>query len=791
MLKSIIVFLVNFSFAICSCSGQDDPTMPRDNRIESAAGSRDSVASGTPFSGKNGLQDSILGSQTPTHFEDAIRPLLNQYCAECHSPGQMQGLDFLVAKTESDLAGLRGVYAGVVEQMENHMMPPSDFDQPSDAERTLVVDWIKKTLDLQPGETDRIAQYVVEVYEDRKGNLWFGTVSKGAARFDGKTLAWFSQEDGLPSNAVTSFAEDNAGNLWLGTHGGLSKYDGKTFDHMWITTGRHDQGEGWMGVRSDRAGNIWTSTNKGVFRFDGDSFSEFELPIVNEEISSYAITAGRASLALEDKTGNLWFRTDGYGALKYDGESFTRFTKEDGLCSNTVNTILEDKQGNIWFACMQSYQPKMTGDGGVCRFDGKTFTKFPEVQGLSNNDIYTIYETRAGELWIGATGVGAYRYDGRNFTLFNQTDREYSVRNFGVQSILEASNGTLWFGFSGGLFRFNGHSFFNVTKDGPWDGLAVAMSKVATGDEVKYKFIHPDTRIALAALAESKFDQAKTFLLKLKHEEPGETTIQERSMTMLGYQLMSMNRLELAIEVFKINTQLHPEHFNTFDSLGEAYLRNGNEQLGIKNYEKSLELNPGNTSATNMLSKLAARKAYEGILVAPKGWLEEVIIAPPSFAPTMSLVGMEHLRLPPEFRNPDSDWFCSYCFAIDLKEPVDANEEFFAEQLLLYFRGLASGSADKNGNSIEIERFTIEPQELAGGNAAGEWLYTLTWQEPFANATPLKQHIRVKMIAGKNEHGVLFVCGSPQPLHSTVWTELLSIRANFERVKVGTQSEKH
>lgn len=40
--------------------------------------------------------------------------------------------------------------------------------------------------------------------------------------------------------------------------------------------------------------------------------------------------------------------------------------------------------------------------------------------------------------------------------------------NFGLQAMTEDKNGTLWFGFSGGLFRFNGDLFTNVTKGGPW-----------------------------------------------------------------------------------------------------------------------------------------------------------------------------------------------------------------------------------------------------------------------------------------------------------------------------------
>jgi len=61
-----------------------------------------------------------------------------------------------------------------------------------------------------------------------------------------------------------------------------------------------------------------------------------------------------------------------------------------------------------------------------------------------------------------------------------------------------------------------------------------------------------------------------------------------------------------AIEIFKLNVEMFPQGFNTYDSLGEAYMVNGDKQLAIQNYKKSLELNPKNTNAVEKLKKLEA-----------------------------------------------------------------------------------------------------------------------------------------------------------------------------------------
>jgi len=75
-------------------------------------------------------------------------------------------------------------------------------------------------------------------------------------------------------------------------------------------------------------------------------------------------------------------------------------------------------------------------------------------------------------------------------------------------------------------------------------------------------------------------------------------------LNMFGYQLMNKKDIDLAIEVFKLNTELFSDIPNVWDSLGEAYMNKGDNKLAIANYKKVLELDPGNQNAKKMLEKL-------------------------------------------------------------------------------------------------------------------------------------------------------------------------------------------
>ena len=71
-----------------------------------------------------------------------------------------------------------------------------------------------------------------------------------------------------------------------------------------------------------------------------------------------------------------------------------------------------------------------------------------------------------------------------------------------------------------------------------------------------------------------------------------------------GYALLQAERTDAALVVFELNTRLFPEASNTWDSLGETHMNLGHDAEAIRFYRKSLELNPENTNAVEMIEKI-------------------------------------------------------------------------------------------------------------------------------------------------------------------------------------------
>ncbi len=254
-----------------------------------------------------------------------------------------------------------------------------------------------------------------DALEDRKGNLWFATDdSAGVYYYNGKSLPTgqagfqhFTTREGLANNQVICIYEDKAGIIWFGTRGGVSRYDGKSFRNFKM------KGEHW-----------W------------DNF-----------ITTF----------MEDKTGKLWIAARTKISI-YDGKTFTNFAHyKKGIDVWDVWSIIEDKKGNIWLG----------GYYGLQRYDGKTFTEFAHNKGYN-----FIIEDKKGNIWttgsIGSPAWALSRYDQKSLNNKNPTVTKIMSGRLEMYSgILEANDGSIWFGYNGGLYRYDGKTITDFrSKEG-------------------------------------------------------------------------------------------------------------------------------------------------------------------------------------------------------------------------------------------------------------------------------------------------------------------------------------
>jgi len=108
-------------------------------------------------------------------------------------------------------------------------------------------------------------------------------------------------------------------------------------------------------------------------------------------------------------------------------------------------------------------------------------------------------------------------------------------------------------------------------------------------------------------LISGKTSEALDAYRRIRTSTPQDVAVDEGRFNGLGYSLMSQKKLSEAIAIFKLNTEFYPKSANVYDSLAEAYDANGDKELAILNYKKSLELNPRNDGAVQALRKLEAK----------------------------------------------------------------------------------------------------------------------------------------------------------------------------------------
>jgi ligand-binding sensor domain-containing protein len=305
-------------------------------------------------------------------------------------------------------------------------------------------------------DTTLVSQYIRSIFQDSKGNLWFGTINDGVVKYDKKTLTYFSYPDGFINTSVFAINEDKNGNFWFGTDQGLYKYDGKVFKNYSDHEGLNHIVISRKSILVDKSGIIWVGTDGGVYRYNpyadttgGHCFSQFPL-----------LSAMHVAGIMEDNGGNIWFATTDKGVFRYDGKLMVNFNEKKKLSENYAGGIAQDLKGNMWF----------TMKNGICKFDGKSFTAYTAKDGLGGIDFWGVFIEQSGIVWITARG-STTRFDPtiplpnpKAFTVFTVAEG----LNCCVQSMFQDKSGNMWWGTGNGLYRFDGKRFYQVNKKGPW-----------------------------------------------------------------------------------------------------------------------------------------------------------------------------------------------------------------------------------------------------------------------------------------------------------------------------------
>lgn len=307
-----------------------------------------------------------------------------------------------------------------------------------------------------------IDKNIRSIFQDKKGNYWFGTNGAGVYRYDTKTLTQFTVKEGLADNQVINIQEDDLGNIWVGSGTfGISKFDGTKFTtHTYKVEISKGKETDWKLKNND----LWFYAGGGVFRYSNPSldYLPFDQSSPNTQtISPFSLSRYGVYCILKDKNGNIWFGTQAEGVCKFDGKTLTWF-KEKGLAGPAVLGLFEDSKGKLWFG---------NNGAGLFRYDGTTLTNFTEEKGLNNADfrafgkpgfgtlarVYSINEDNNGNIWVGTVDAGVWKYDGNNLTNFTTKD---GLTSNAVNTIFKDKNGELWFGTDGnGICKFNGTTF--------------------------------------------------------------------------------------------------------------------------------------------------------------------------------------------------------------------------------------------------------------------------------------------------------------------------------------------
>lgn len=123
-------------------------------------------------------------------------------------------------------------------------------------------------------DTLKFTSGIRAIFQDSKGNYWFGSHNEGVSFYDGKSFGYFTSNEGLSDNQIRSIQEDNNGKVWIGTSRGVSVYDQGTLTNY--TTKSNEPKYEW----NKTMGDLWfyAGEEDGINRFDGQYMNYLIFP---------------------------------------------------------------------------------------------------------------------------------------------------------------------------------------------------------------------------------------------------------------------------------------------------------------------------------------------------------------------------------------------------------------------------------------------------------------------------------------------------------------------------------
>lgn len=222
----------------------------------------------------------------------------------------------------------------------------TDSSRPLASARSVAIDARGTTVVSSGGltaitENGRLQPYELSVANARAllkakdGSLWIGTSGQGIARAHDGRIDHLTTADGLSSNSVVQLFEDREGNVWAGTSRGVDKF---TRPAVPTITAKQGLAIDYVNaVLIDRKGVLWAGTLNGLYQFIDGTWIKAPVQLPNEFVTSlFQTSAGRIFAATDADRGMTWI----------DGKKVTRFPSGDG----DIFGLTEDVRGHLWVA---------------------------------------------------------------------------------------------------------------------------------------------------------------------------------------------------------------------------------------------------------------------------------------------------------------------------------------------------------------------------------------------------------------------------------------------------------